>query len=585
MIQKKTLAGLLALSVVGVAACSAPSSNSNPGSTKSDTAESPQQMAVDAAAKGPAKEIDGAAKGGTMTIRAESTPSSMDPTDIYYVDSNEISKLTFRALTQFDIRDGHPVLVPDLAEDLGTVSADKLTWTFKLKKGIKYHDGSEVKAADYAYAIKRSFAHDLYKDGPPYQLEYFKDHDKYKGPYVAGGDTYAGVETPDESTLVIHLDKPFADLPFYASFPMFTPIPQAKDTKQNYQNAPMSTGPYQWDTYTVGSELKLKKNPNWDPATDPVRHQYVDAWDIKWGGDAVALQKQTLASAGPDAASIAYDAVDASVIPDIMNGKQSQLISGESPCTIVFQMDTRRIPLEVRKAIAIAYDFDGVWKVGGNTDVGARRASTILPPSVPGFNEYKITVEGRELNGKGSGDPAKAKQMLEAAGKSGFQLIWYYSNDNKTATALTSYRQKMFEAAGFTVKAIGVPKAKIREYTADYTKEANVLWSPRGWCSDWPSGGSWFPVLFKTDSVKNNQSLGQLQDAALDKKIDAVSDLPIADQAAAWGKMDKEILETYLPLLPEYYDKTAIVMGTKVGGAVADPTMGMPLFTQLYVKQ
>ena len=60
----------------------------------------------------------------------------MDPTDIYYVDSNEISKLTFRALTQFDVRNGKPVLVPDLAEDLGTVSADGLTWTFKLKKGI-----------------------------------------------------------------------------------------------------------------------------------------------------------------------------------------------------------------------------------------------------------------------------------------------------------------------------------------------------------------------------------------------------------------------------------------------------------------
>ena len=43
---------------------------------------------------------------------------------------------------------------------------------------------------------------------------------------------------------------PFADLPFYASFPMFTPIPKAKDTKDNYQNSPMATGPYTWDTYT-----------------------------------------------------------------------------------------------------------------------------------------------------------------------------------------------------------------------------------------------------------------------------------------------------------------------------------------------
>ncbi len=109
--------------------------------------------------------------------------------------------------------------MPDLAEDLGTKSADGLTWTFKLKQGIKYSDGSAVKAEDYAYAIKRSFAHDLYDSGPTYQIQFFKDGDKYKGPYAAGGANYSGVETPDDDTLVIHLAKKFDDLPFYARVP------------------------------------------------------------------------------------------------------------------------------------------------------------------------------------------------------------------------------------------------------------------------------------------------------------------------------------------------------------------------------
>ena len=335
MIRHKKLAAMVALAGLGVAACNAPAAVNNPGSTASSTTQAaPQEKALDPTAKGPAPEVAGAAKGGTILVRAETTPSTMDPTDIYYVDSNEISKLTFRALTQFDMRNGKPVLVPDLAEDLGTVSADGLTWTFKLKKGIKYHDGTEVKAEDYAYAIKRSFAHDLFANGPTYQLDYFKDGDTYKGPW-ASGDTYAGVETPDNNTLVIHLRTQFGDLPFYASFPMFTPIPKAKDTKDNYQNSPMSTGPYTWDTYTVGTELKLKKNPNWDPATDPVRHQYADAWHFKWGADAVTTQKQTILSQGPDAASLEYDSVDSSVLPDLA-GKQSQLLTGESPCTYLF---------------------------------------------------------------------------------------------------------------------------------------------------------------------------------------------------------------------------------------------------------
>lgn len=583
MIRHKKLAAMVALAGLGVAACSAPSAVNNPGSSGSSTSQgAPQAKALDPSAKGPAPEVAGAAKGGTILVRAETTPSSMDPTDIYYVDSNEISKLTFRALTQFDMRDGKPVLVPDLAEDLGTASADGLTWTFKLKKGIKYQDGTEVKAEDYAYAIKRSFAHDLFADGPTYQLDYFKDGDTYKGPW-ASGDTYAGVETPDNNTLVIHLRTPFADLPFYASFPMFTPIPKAKDTKDNYQNSPMATGPYTWDTYTVGTELKLKKNPNWDPNTDPVRHQYADAWDFKWGSDAITTQKQTILSQGPDASSIEYDSLDSSVLPDLA-GKQSQLLTGESPCTYLFQMDSRKIPLEVRKAIAVAYDYDGMWKIVGNNDVTSARASTILPPSVPGYTDFTLDINGVKLNGTGSGDPVKAAAMLKAAGKENFELVWYYSNNSKIATAGSAYREKFFQKAGFKTRAIGVPKAQIRSYTADYTKDANVLWSPSGWCSDWPSGGSWFPVLFKSSSVKNGLSIGELSDPALDAKIDAVSAKPLDSQAADWGVMDKYILETYLPALPLYHDKLAVVMGNKVGGAVADVTMGMPFFPTIFVK-
>jgi len=179
--------------------CSSPSDNTG-GNTNTDTGKIDKQAnAIDASAKGPAEEIAGAKKGGTITVTAQATPNTFDPTDIYYVDSNEIGKLPFRTPTQFDIRDGVPTLVPDLT-DLGTVSADKLSWTFKMQPGIKYEDGTEVKVEDLAYAIKRSFAHDVYVNGPTYQQQYFKDGDTYKGPY-AGGDTYAVGAFPVEKVV------------------------------------------------------------------------------------------------------------------------------------------------------------------------------------------------------------------------------------------------------------------------------------------------------------------------------------------------------------------------------------------------
>ncbi|HET7477361.1 MAG TPA: ABC transporter substrate-binding protein [Dermatophilaceae bacterium] len=571
---------IAAVAALGLAACSAPSNNAGtPTGNASSTTEQAQEKAADPAAKGPAKEIAGSRKGGTMTVYATTVPSTFDPTNIYYVDGNQIAKLTFRTLTQFDIRDGKPVLVPDLAADLGTVSSDKLTWTFKLKTGIKYMDGTAVKAEDFAYAIKRSFAHDVFDAGPTYQLTYFKDADTYKGPYK-GGDTYAGVETPDDSTLVIHLKTPFPDLPFYGTFPMFTPIPKAKDTKDNYDKAPMTTGPYMWTSYNPGVELKLAKNPNWDPATDPVRHQYVDNWDFKWGGDTVKLQQQVLASQGPDAASINYDALDATLVPEATGAKKDQFLNGDSPCTYVFQMDTRKVPMEVRKAIAAAYPYDEWRKVAGLATLTGPPASTILPPAVPGYTKYELP----NLTGTGKGDPAAAKKILEAAGKVGFEISWYYSNDNQIATNVSQVRQKAFEAAGLKVKAIGVASTQIRKFINGYEK-VNTNQGPRGWCSDWPSGSSWFPVLFKSRSVDDLNSIGEIQDPALDAEIDAVSNLPFDQQAAAWGALDKKIMEKYLPALPLYYDRTALVFGSKAGGIVNDPTQGLPIFTQVFVKQ
>ena len=583
--QWKRITAVAATVMLAAVACGSPSSNSG---SKGDSGNlgGAQVKATDPTAKGPAPDVDGAKKGGTITILSDVTPDTFDPSAIYYTDGNQIAKLYMRALTQYrlDGPDHKPVLVPDLAEDLGTKSADGLTWTFKLKQGIKYMDGTPVHAADFAYAIKRSFAHDLYDAGPTYQMQFFKDGDKYKGPYGAGGADYKGVETPDDHTLVIHLAKKFDDLPYYAAFPMFTPIPQAKDTQKNYEQKPMATGPYMVQSYQPGSELKLVKNPNWDPNTDPVRHQYVDGFDFKFSQDLIKVQRQVLASSGPDADALNYSNLDVSLLPEVKD--QSQLIKGDSPCTIMYTMDTRKIPMDVRKLIAKAHPYDGWRKVAGLNPTDDPPASTILPPAVPGFDKYELP--GLNGTGKGAEDDAIAaevKSELAKIGKSNFELSWYYSIDDKISTQVTQFRKQMFEKAGFKVRAIGVPKAKIRTFTGDQNAPVNIGKTPTGWCSDWPSGTSWFPVLFRSDAIALGNSVGQLQDKALDAEIDAVSAKDPNEQVKEWKNVDKDILEKYLPVLPLYYSKSNFPVGKNIGHAINDPTQGLPEFTSLYLKQ
>ena len=561
--------------VLALAACDTPS-NQGPG--KDSGPIGTQTIVMDPNAKGPAPGVPGARTGGTITVYSESTPNTLDPTDIYFTDSNEIGKLLFRTPTQFAMRGGKPILVPDLT-DLGTVSADKLTWTFKVRTQAKYADGTDVKIDDLAYAIKRSFAHDVFANGPAYQLTYFKDGDKYKGPYT-GGDSYAGVETPDEQTLVIHLASPFSDLPFYLSFPAFTPIPKAKDTRADYKNNPMATGPYQFDSFTPGTELKLKRNPHWDANSDPARHAYPDAWVFKWGQDDVKTQQQVINSSGPDASALNYADVDASLVPQLVGDKLSQLVQGDAPCTIVWSIDTRKVPLDVRKAIAKAYPYDAIWAADGLNRYRAEPASTVLPPSVPGYIKYPPLPD---LSGQGKGDPAAAKQMLEAAGKAGFEVSWYYDNSLPIPQQISQILADALKAAGFTVKPVGVVTAELRTKTADYDAPVNMGQSPRGWCSDWPSGGSWFPVLFQTHSIADGSSWGMLQDSALDAEIDQINALPADQSTAKWAELDKKIMGMYVAM-PRYYSKMAVVVGTNVGGAEGDATMGLPLFPNLFLK-
>ncbi|MBW8732330.1 MAG: ABC transporter substrate-binding protein, partial [Terrabacter sp.] len=366
-----------------VAACGAPAANNggaggtNGTGGKVDTAGA----ALDPNAKGPAPEIPGAKKGGILTVPYSSTPANMDPSDQFYQDTAVIFSLTHRALTTYVSRDGKQVLVPDLATDLGKASEDGLTWTFTLKDGIKYEDGTPVKAADIVFAAKRSFDPDLAANGPTYQREFFKGGADYQGPYK-GDKNWKGVEAPDDKTVVFHLEKRFETLPYFVSFNQFTPIPEAKDKKADYQLHPLAPGSYMFDKYTPGTELVLKRNPNWDPATDPARHNYPDGFHFKWGVDVIKTQTAILASNGDDATSLNWDAIDSSLIPQIEGDKKAQFEEGPSSCVLMVNLDARKIPIETRKAIAVAWPFDSIHKAGGETTHSFSPASTIIPPTI-----------------------------------------------------------------------------------------------------------------------------------------------------------------------------------------------------------
>jgi peptide/nickel transport system substrate-binding protein len=256
------VASVLALSL-GAAACGGGGDdNDGGGSGKKDAA---LNSIVNASDK----------KGGTVTYEHSDVPDSLDPGNTYYGWVQNFSRLYGRTLTTFKPAAGKEGLevVPDLAEGLGKSSPDAKTWTYKLRTGVKFQDGTPVTSKDVKYAIERSnFAPEALSNGPTYFKAYLEGGDKYQGPYKdKSADGIKSIETPDDQTIVFKLKQPFADFDYLATFSQTAPVPQAKDTGAKYVQAIQSTGPYQFQSYEEGRGATLVRNKQWDAKTDPIR--------------------------------------------------------------------------------------------------------------------------------------------------------------------------------------------------------------------------------------------------------------------------------------------------------------------------
>lgn len=543
------------------------------GSFKNPDAEAPLAMP------------DGATQGGTLTVLTANVPSTLDPTQAYYTDSTAIlSDLVTRGLTQYayneDTQDMQ--LIPDMATDLGRPNEDNTEWTFTLRDGLKYSDGSDVKAEDIAYAVKRSFAIAELPDGPTYQTTFFLDGDKYKGPFKKNAGDYAGVEV-DGQDITIKMRRPFTDMDYYGSFPAFTAIPEAKDNPQTYGQSPLATGPYKFEDYKAGSTLKLVKNDQWDPNTDPGRIQAVDGWDFRFGQDTAKLENVIINDNGSAQTTLTYDNVSASSYRQISQDKE-RLVTGTSPCTYMWFIDMTKIKdLKVRQALGWAFPYQAYWKGGGEVEGVTRVPGTaILPPGTAGRVDYEA-LEGQD--GKTT-DPDKARALLEEADAVGFEIKFLFSTDITESVESKDQTVKGLEAAGFKAKPIATTSATSRTDRTVYDSPQNVRSS--GWCSDWPTGGSWFPAQWAGDLVGlegmpnpanfDVKKFNQEQDRILDE-------LGPEEAAQAWGEFDKMMETEEYPAINLGYSGTAMIHGSKVGGMENDNVRGMPTFARMYITE
>jgi peptide/nickel transport system substrate-binding protein len=587
MRMKKPAVVLATAALLTLAACGGGSdkANNNPTGNESFKEGGNAGAFKDPSAKAPAEVPADAQQGGTLTVLTAVAPSTLDPTQAYYTDSTAIlSDLVTRGLTQYayNAQTNDMQLIPDMATDLGQPNADNTEWKFTLRDGLKYEDGTAVKAEDVAYAIKRSFAIKELPDGPTYQTTFFLGGDKYKGPFSDKSD-YKGVSVSG-NTITIKMRRPFTDMDYYASFPAFTAIPEAKDNPETYGKHPLATGPYKFADYKPQQELKLVKNDQWDPNTDPGRIQMVDGWDFKFGQDTAKLENIIINDNGDAQTTLTYDNVSASSYRQIASDKQ-RLVTGSQPCTFMWFIDMTKVKdVNVRRAIGYAYPYHAAWKAAGEI-IGVTRipGTSVLPPGTAGRVEYDaLGIKGENT------DPAKAKELLQKAGfKPGeFEIKFLFATDDDQSVAAKNEIVKGLEAGGFKATPIASTTATIRTDRTDYNSPINVRSS--GWCSDWPSGGSWFPAQWSGDLVglDGMPNPANFKVKEMDDEQNRILDtLTPGDATKAWGQFDKTMEEKYYPAVVTGYGGVAMIHGSKVGGMADDNVRGMPTMARMYITK
>ena len=364
---------------------------------------------------------------------------------------------------------------------------------------------------------------------------------------------------------------------YWGAFMAIGPIPLGKTSQPpNYGQNIWSNGPYKVESFDPTNELVLVKNDQWDPATDPARHQYADRWVFEFNADQDQTDQILLSDSSRSEAALTATFGSA----NYQQGTEElgeRLVQQSSQCTSFLYPDYESTDINFRKAIAYGYAYEDVWRAGAELP-GVTRvpANSIMPPGMAGKPDY--FVDGEQFTYQ----PEKAKELL-AESETGNEIEMIFYEADATATRTQEVLAKGLEDAGFVVNATGVQDSPYNTWlNAD--DELNQSLNLRGinWCSDWPSGLTMVPPMVRTGAAYNT---GFFSEADVDERIEEIPELPLEEQAEAWGDLDEYVSTEYFPIIPTAFRNDLFAFGSKIGNPTGDGALGAPNYKDLFVAE
>lgn len=444
---------------------------------------------------------------GSITVDLTQAVPDLDPTVAYDTVSAEIWQQIYEPLVTY--KGSTDNLVGDLAKSW-TVSRDGKTYTFHIRKGVKFSNGDSLVAKDFVFQLERILDKNLQPKPSP-GSQFFLNITGAQSFYNGKAKTISGVSTPDDHTLVIRLDKPqqffikILAMPFLSGVdPKF--VRSVGNAALDTTKA-MGTGPFELKDNSQ-TQVVLVKNPHyWQKDGSGRQLPYLSqvTFNINNNSQLDALHWEQGQTAFMSPWTIGGDGIPSAAYPMIMDSPQYKSKVMQRPMNSLYYIglntkktiDGKQNPLykiQVRQAIEYAFDRNQYVKLENGADDAVNQP---LPSTLEGYVPHLSQSAQYRLN------LAKARQLLKQAGYSkGFTLnFWNLTSDLSKKEDVAF--QSMMKQVGITVN---IHEVSWKDYlTKQMSGDAQIFYS--GWNQDFPDASDFLNTLFNSNQIPQNNGV------------------------------------------------------------------------------
>ncbi len=482
--------------------------------------------------------------GGTLNLYGED-PLTLDPAGAADILTHQYITQIFSGLLQFD---DNLQPAPDIAEKW-VISADGLVYTFKLRKGVRFHDGKEVKAADFKYSWERALDPATASPTAPTYLG-----DIVGAREIIAGSTKAlsGVKVVDDYTLQVTIDATKSYFLSKLTYPVSYAVDKANvESAREWWRNPNGTGPFKLNQWVESNSLILEKNDQY--YGEPAKLDRVD-FQLYSG---LPMDLYETGKIDVTGVSLLY----LEKVTDKSGPFYNELVISPELSFYYLGFNFAEPPFDdinIRRAFSYAVNKERLISLVYKNMV--KKADGILPPGMPGFNP-NLTGLGYDLN--------KAKEFIAASRYGDVSKLppitfTVSGRGGGVSTELEAIIYEWRQNLGVDVKVRQLEPERFIPYIKQEKNEMFTM----GWIADYPHPQDFLDVLFRTGADYNYGEFNSPEiDALLDK---AGTEQNTAKSLALYQQAEQKMIDA-VACIPLYFGESYILVKPYVKGYKPSP--------------